>query len=396
MTASTSLADTPHIRLTNVEKEYRARAKHQPPVRAVDGISLDVARGSILGIVGYSGAGKSSLVRLINALEHPTGGSVVIDGQDITGLADTELRRVRSRIGMVFQHFNLFESRTVAGNVGYPLRVAGMPKGQAADRVAELLDFVGLGDKAKMHPAQLSGGQKQRVGIARALANQPDILLADEATSALDPETTSEVLGLLLEINRRFGTTIVVITHEMAVVSRICDQVAILDRGKVAEQGQTYAVFADPKATVTKRFIDTAVPGTPTGDTLARLLNGYTGTLAAVRITDDYTADTTGRLFQKHNVEYGLVHGGLAEVSGRPLGTLVFELQGARAHIAAALAELRAHTQAQLLGSAGHDGVPTQAGSSGAEPAVRNNRGGLAAGDHGLAGQNDSTAGGAL
>ncbi|MCQ9389789.1 methionine ABC transporter ATP-binding protein [Brevibacterium sp. 50QC2O2] len=361
-----SVTREPHIRFVDVEKVYPARkAAKQPEVRAVDGISLDVPRGSVLGIVGYSGAGKSSLVRLINALERPTAGQVIVDGTDLTTLTENQLGPVRSRIGMVFQHFNLFSSRTVADNVAYPLRVAGVPKAKIKERVAELLQFVGLSDRARMRPGQLSGGQKQRVGIARALANQPDILLADEATSALDPDTTTEVLALLREINRRFGTTIVVITHEMAVVKDLCTDVAILQAGRVVESGPTYRVFADPQAEVTKRFVSTAIPSVPTGESLQRLRANHRGRLLAVRITDRLSSDATGRLFQKYDVEYGLVFGGLTEVSDSTVGTLVFELTGGPADIEAAAVDIGAHAQVEFLDgtdAAGGSGAAGEAG----------------------------------
>jgi D-methionine transport system ATP-binding protein len=220
------------VELRGVTKRYR-RADTGETVTAVEGVDLDVHRGEVLGVIGYSGAGKSTLVRLVNALELPTSGTVTVAGQELTAIPERDRRQARRRIGMVFQQFNLFRSRTVAGNVAYPLKVAGVGKDERDRRVAELLDFVGLLDRAYAYPEQLSGGQKQRVGIARALASNPELLLADEATSALDPETTAEVLALLRRVNQELGVTIIVITHEMDAVRRIADRVAVMEQGRV-------------------------------------------------------------------------------------------------------------------------------------------------------------------
>lgn len=218
----------PLIRFENVSKTFRVGKK---TVTAVDDVSLDIDAGDVFAMIGYSGAGKSTLVRLINGLERPSSGRVVVDGAEVSALGERELRSLRTDVGMIFQQFNLFRSRTVAGNIAYPLRVAGWTAEKRTARVAELLEFVGLGEKAKSYPDQLSGGQKQRVGIARALATSPSILLADEATSALDPETTGDVLQLLRTVNDEFGVTIVVITHEMDVVRTVADRVAVLADG---------------------------------------------------------------------------------------------------------------------------------------------------------------------
>jgi D-methionine transport system ATP-binding protein len=239
------------LRLTDVAKRFGA-------VVAIDGISLEVKRGEILGIIGRSGAGKSTLIRCLNGLEKPDSGSVEILGQDIAPLGERELREVRGRIGMIFQHFNLLSSKTVADNVALPLKIAGKPRNERRARVAELLELVGLADKASFYPAQLSGGQKQRVGIARALAAEPALLLSDEATSALDPETTASILALLRDINRKLGLTIVLITHEMNVIRAIADHVVFLDQGRVAEQGATAGVFANPRAEITRRLLASA------------------------------------------------------------------------------------------------------------------------------------------
>ena len=242
------------IELTHVSKDF---GKGQQQVHAVRDVSLSIDKGEIFGIIGFSGAGKSTLVRCINLLERPTAGTVTVDGKEITALTAQELRQTRKKIGMIFQHFNLMPSRTVAGNVAYPLWGSGLSKKETADKVMRLLELVGIGDKANAYPSQLSGGQKQRVAIARALANDPNVLLCDEATSALDPQTTKSILHLLKHLNETLGITIVLITHEMAVVKEICHRVAVMEHGRVVEQGEVFNVFADPKQEITKNFIHT-------------------------------------------------------------------------------------------------------------------------------------------
>jgi len=229
-------------------------SKHYGTVRAVDDVSLTVERGSIVGVIGYSGAGKSTLVRLINGLERPTAGRVFVGDDEITALSERQLRSVRRGIGMIFQQFNLFRSRTVAGNVGYPLRVAGMPKAAREARVARLLDFVGLLEKAHAYPEQLSGGQKQRVGIARALAIRPRLMLFDEPTSALDPELVGEVLAVMKDLADQ-GWTMVVVTHEMRFAQQVADQVLFMDDGVVLERGAPAQVLQDPREDRTRRFL---------------------------------------------------------------------------------------------------------------------------------------------
>jgi D-methionine transport system ATP-binding protein len=238
------------IRLVDVEKRFAGTGG-----AALAGVSLDVVRGEVFGVIGQSGAGKSTLIRLINALERPSAGRVEVDGIDVASLAPAALRVLRRRIGMIFQNFGLLSSRTVAANVAFPLKLADVPRAERDAKVAALLDRVGLTDHAGKYPAQLSGGQKQRVGIARALATSPDILLCDEATSALDPETTRQVLGLLRDLNRDLGLTIVLITHEMEVVRTACDRVAVLERGQVVETGTVSDIFAAPNHPATRRML---------------------------------------------------------------------------------------------------------------------------------------------
>jgi D-methionine transport system ATP-binding protein len=317
------------------------------PVHAVDGVTLDVERGDVFGVIGYSGAGKSTLVRLINGLEAATSGQVVVDGTDLTGLSERGLRPARAGIGFIFQQFNLLRSRTVAANIAYPLRVARWPRAKRQARVAELLEFVGLSDKAKQYPDQLSGGQKQRVGIARALATSPALLLADEATSALDPETTKDVLDLLRRINRELGITIVVITHEMSVVSYLCNKVAVMEHGKVVESGDVYDVFSRPEQPVTRRFIGAALHDRPRPDVVARLRERHPGRLVTVAVREipgEPGVQITERL-AAHGVSGSVVFGGITEVGSRPLGSLTFALTGPEAAVDALLADLRAHTE---------------------------------------------------
>ena len=245
------------LRLEQLGKTFDGR---EGRVEAVRDVSLTVKAGEIYGIIGASGAGKSTLVRCINLLERPEQGSVWMDDIELTALGEQQLRQVRRGIGMIFQHFNLMASRTVLDNVLLPLRDAALPRPQAVDKARSLLKLVGLSDKEAAYPSQLSGGQKQRVAIARALANDPKLLLCDEATSALDPQTTLSILALLKQLNEQLGLTIVLITHEMAVIKEICHRVAVMEDGRVVEQGDVYGVFAHPREHVTRRFIDTASP----------------------------------------------------------------------------------------------------------------------------------------
>ena len=242
------------ITLQNISKTFIDGGKE---VQAVKDVNLTIHDGDIFGIIGFSGAGKSTLVRCINLLERPTSGTVTVDDKEITALSAKELRKARKKIGMIFQHFNLMPSRTIFGNVAYPLKGSGLSKQEIADKVHNLLDLVGISEKENAYPSQLSGGQKQRVAIARALANDPKILLCDEATSALDPQTTKSILKLLQKVNETLGITIAVITHEMDVVKEICNRVAVMDHGNVVEEGEVFSIFATPQNKVTRDFIKT-------------------------------------------------------------------------------------------------------------------------------------------
>jgi D-methionine transport system ATP-binding protein len=336
---------TPLVELQNVSKVYPATVKGKPDVTAIDDVSLSIDAGDVYGIIGYSGAGKSTLVRLVNVLERSTSGQILIDGRDVARLPERELRPVRLGIGMIFQQFNLLNSRSVARNVAYPLEVAGHDKTGRAARVAEMLDFVGLGDKAGAYPDQLSGGQKQRVGIARALATSPAILLADEATSALDPETTHEVLDLLKRVNREFGVTIIVITHEMDVIQTLATKVAVMDKGRVIERGDVFDVFSNPQQPASARFVSTVVKGQPSAPELAVLRARHPGRIVTLAFRDD-TVDQVRVFgeFSRDGVAFQVVYGGINEIQGRPFGHLTLALTGDDATIDAALARVRAFT----------------------------------------------------
>ena len=240
------------IELKNISKTFVQDGK---TFKAVEDASVSIEKGDIFGIIGFSGAGKSTLVRTINLLGRPTSGSVTVKGKDFLSLSAKELREERKKIGMIFQHFNLMKSRNVFDNVAFPLKRSGLTKKQISEKVHALLELVGIADKAENFPSQLSGGQKQRVAIARALANEPDILLCDEATSALDPTTTKSILKLLKKLKEQLGLTIVIITHQMEVIKEICDKVAVMEKGKIVEQGDVFTIFANPQNEVTKRFI---------------------------------------------------------------------------------------------------------------------------------------------
>ncbi|WP_028660873.1 methionine ABC transporter ATP-binding protein [Nocardioides insulae] len=339
---SPATAQAPLIRLEEVTKVYPGRGRQSSPVTAVDGVSLEVMPGEIQAIVGYSGAGKSTLVRLINALEPATSGSITVDGTEVVGLSERQLRHLRLRIGMIFQQFNLFDSRTVWGNLAYPLHVAGVPKSEHQQRISELLHFVGLPDKAHVYPGHLSGGQKQRVGIARALATNPTLLLADEATSALDPETTGEVLELLNRVNAEFGTTIVVITHEMEVVRELADKVAVMEAGRIVESGPVFEVFSKPVQPVTRRFVGTVVDDLPPGPVLEALRARHTGRFVTLAFHDpEVRQSDVYAVLARHGVGFELIYGGIEEIQGVTFGNLTLALVGADDAVEQALADVR-------------------------------------------------------
>ncbi|CAD5110007.1 methionine ABC transporter ATP-binding protein [Zestomonas carbonaria] len=320
-----SLAGEAQLRFAGLGKTY------PNGVQALRDIELDIQRGEVFGIIGRSGAGKSSLLRTINRLEQPSSGRVLIDGIDIALYDEDRLVELRRRIGMIFQHFNLMSAKTVRQNVELPLRVAGVPREARRRKVDELLQLVGLRAKHDVYPAQLSGGQKQRVGIARALVHDPEILLCDEATSALDPETTQSILALLREINQRLGLTIVLITHEMAVIREICDRVVVLEHGEVVEQGPVWQVFGAPRHAVTRTLLAPLQHGLP-DDLQARLRPHRSQPDDALVLRLRFAG--TGR--QPDLLALGtalggrvtLIDGGIERIQGHALGNLLLEIGG--------------------------------------------------------------------
>jgi len=310
------------IEFKNVSVEFSEKKRK---IRAVNNVSFSVPQGSVFGIVGGSGAGKSTLLRTVNGLQSVSAGSVITDGKNVSALKNSELRRLRKNIGMIFQHFNLAESKTVFGNISFVLENSGLDKAAINSRIAELLDFVNLSDKRDAYPARLSGGQKQRVAIARALANNTKILLCDEPTSALDAETTASVLELLKKVNRELGVTIVIITHELDVVKSICTEVAVMNGGRLEEVGDVYKTFTNPKTEFTRQLIehtrDFTIP-----ENILKSLDGevvkltYLGERAAEAVLSDTAAE--------FGVRYNILHGKIEYIGEKPLGILYVNLIG--------------------------------------------------------------------
>lgn len=349
------------IKLDHITQTYKTPEGRE--FKALDDVSIEIRPGEIFGIIGRSGAGKSTLVRCINLLNRPSEGTVTVDGKNLTELSEDELRESRRSIGMIFQHFNLLSSRTVYDNVALPLELVGTPKDVIREKVEPLLKLVGLTEHAHKYPSQLSGGQKQRVGIARALATNPEILLADEATSALDPETTTEVLALLKRVNEEFGITIVLITHQMNVVQQIAGRVAVMSAGRVVESGDVYDVFAAPQQPVTKRFIATALSGLPEEDRVERLQHEWSGRIVTVLIRQKDVSGTQGHelkasgqniseLIAKYGVESSLLYGGIDTVKGTAIGAITYEFNGPGWHVDEFLRELAANSDVIDFGTA--------------------------------------------
>jgi D-methionine transport system ATP-binding protein len=325
------------IELDHVTKVYHQKNAN---VVALDDVSLTIAKGEIFGIIGLSGAGKSTLIRVINRLETPQSGSVRIQGADITALNGSGLRKARQKIGMIFQHFNLLNSRTVFGNIAFPLEIAGVKPAAVAARVKELAELVGLSSKLDAHPSQLSGGQKQRVGIARALANRPEILLCDEATSALDPQTTKSILKLLQELNQNFGITIVLITHEIQVIKEICDSVAVIEDGHIVESGPILKLFTQPDTEIARRFIGAALNRDVTLD--ANYLSAVPRGECRRLIRIDFIGETArspiiASVIGRFEVEVNILHAHMDSIKETPFGSLIVEMAGTAAKIEAAL-----------------------------------------------------------
>ena len=315
------------IQLKNLSKSFSTSSGQ---LIAVDNVNITVEQGEIFGIIGYSGAGKSTLIRLLNGLEKPTSGSVTVNGQEISSSSGQALRSARQKVSMIFQHFNLLWSRTVEDNIAFPLEIAGISKAQRIERVKELIELVGLTGREKAYPSQLSGGQKQRVGIARALANNPEVLLCDEATSALDPETTDAILELLVDINKRLALTIVLITHEMHVIRKICHRVAVMEAGKVVEMGSVLDIFQTPQQDITKRFVVQINGPEEAGQTIAHLVEQYpSGKLVKLLFVGDKTEQPIlSRLIKQYQVEVNIVQGNIAQTQNGAYGTLYLQIEG--------------------------------------------------------------------
>ncbi|UPQ71354.1 methionine ABC transporter ATP-binding protein [Kluyvera ascorbata] len=326
------------IILRNISKIFD---QGKASITAVDSVNLSVEQGQIYGIIGYSGAGKSTLIRLLNGLEKPTSGSVVINGQDISAAKGEQLRQARLKISMVFQHFNLLWSRTVAENIAFSMQIAGAPKAKIKTRVAELIDLVGLKGREGAYPSQLSGGQKQRVGIARALANNPDVLLCDEATSALDPQTTDQILDLLLDINRRFKLTIVLITHEMHVVRKICDRVAVMENGSVVEEGDVISVFTHPQQPITRQFVRQI--GQYQEEEFNPDLNAdLDGTVIKLTFTRHNTHQpVVGEMTLRYGLPFNILHGKMTQTAHGVFGQLWVHVVATEEQVNNILADLR-------------------------------------------------------
>ena len=314
------------IEFKNISKHYQLKGQ---TIRALDQINLEIPEGSIFGIIGYSGAGKSTLIRLINLLERPNEGQVIINQKDFTALDARSLRQERANIGMIFQHFNLLQTKTVAANIEMPLKLLGVSKAVREKRLNELLEFIDLKHKKDAFPDELSGGQKQRVGIARALANHPKILLCDEATSALDPQTTKSVLALLKKINKEQNITIVMVTHEMDVIETVCDYVAVMEQGKVIETGSTLEIFSQPQHPTTKNFIQTVLQQQLPVNILKNLENQNHNSIYCLQFLGRSAQETVVQaVIKKFDISLNILFANMTEINGTVIGQMFIQLLG--------------------------------------------------------------------
>lgn len=327
VTDNTKDNDKTIISFENLSKRYEKKGQI---FVALDNVTFKVNKGDVYGLIGFSGAGKSTLLRMVNALETPTEGKVFVKGVDLTTLKEAKLREVRKDIGMIFQEFNLLETKTVFDNIAIPLVLRHESKQKIKSRVEELLKFVGLEDKAKALPGELSGGQKQRVGIARALATEPEILLCDEATSALDPDTTESILNLLAKVNKELNVTILFVTHTIRVVQKLCNKVAILEHGKLVENGSVIDIFSKPKNTIAKRFVETVIPS-KIPESIVAELKKYEANYKVIRIffhAEHATDDVIWQINAKLGVHTNVMFASVTELQGRVLSIITLQLTG--------------------------------------------------------------------
>lgn len=327
VTTNTVNSDKTIISFENLSKRYEKKGQI---FVALDNVTFKVNKGDVYGLIGFSGAGKSTLLRMVNALETPTEGKVFVKGVDLTSLKESKLREIRKDIGMIFQEFNLLESKTVFDNIAIPLVLRHENKQKIKSRVEELLKFVGLEDKAKALPGELSGGQKQRVGIARALATEPEILLCDEATSALDPDTTESILNLLARVNKELNITILFVTHTIRVVQKLCNKVAILEHGKLVENGSVIDIFSKPKSTIAKRFVETVIPS-KIPESIVAELKKYEANYKVIRIffhAEHATDDVIWQINAKLGVHTNVMFASVTELQGRVLSIITLQLTG--------------------------------------------------------------------
>lgn len=328
------------ISIKNVQKIYTSK---NGKVKAVDDVNIDITEGEIFGVIGYSGAGKSTLIRMLNGLEIPTDGTITVADRVISKIKGSALRKARQEISMIFQHFNLLWSRTVRENIAFPLEIAGVGKAERNRRVDELIKLVGLDGRENAYPSELSGGQKQRVGIARALANNPKVLLCDEATSALDPQTTDAILDLLVDINKRLGLTIVLITHEMHVIQKICHRVAVMEDGKVVELGKVLEVFKNPQQPITKRFVQQVTEPDETKETADHLIDRYPeGKVVQLSFVGDGAEQPLiTNLIRQHDVTVNILQGKINQMHNGSYGTLFIHIDGESKEIIKAIDFIR-------------------------------------------------------
>lgn len=327
VTTNTVNSDKTIISFENLSKRYEKKGQI---FVALDNVTFKVNKGDVYGLIGFSGAGKSTLLRMVNALETPTEGKVFVKGVDLTSLKEGKLREIRKDIGMIFQEFNLLETKTVFDNIAIPLVLRHENKQKIKARVEELLKFVGLEDKAKALPGELSGGQKQRVGIARALATEPEILLCDEATSALDPDTTESILNLLARVNKELNVTILFVTHTIRVVQKLCNKVAILEHGKLVENGSVIDIFSKPKSTIAKRFVETVIPS-KIPESIVAELKKYEANYKVIRIffhAEHATDDVIWQINAKLGVHTNVMFASVTELQGRVLSIITLQLTG--------------------------------------------------------------------